>query len=458
MSLTVCNVHLTPNSEKILYVSNSLLKQLKLAGKRSVRLRLGKTIIPASVRPIQKPGKHLYVTAGLRSAVRVPKSGSVFLLNEAEGDIHIGPLIGIMSDGTSRSSSAPFGSRTGFIRQILRTGNKKAYVFAFAPRDINWNNDTVLGYFLGPSGGWIRRTVPLPDVVYNRLPSRRAETSGSYNTLRERFTRKKIPFFNWSFFNKSEVYALLKNELEANQHVPESVMNPSSDTIRTMLERHQFAYYKPSGGSLGIGIYRLTYLPKKGFFARYTSNGKNVLLRFRSFSSLMRMLEARHGRSLRNYVIQQGVRLFEIDGCPIDFRFHMHKNGENKWAVVGIGAKKAGKGSVTTHVKNGGRLMTPSQALQRAFGERSDEVLDKAREIAIQLAEAIERNHPHLIGELGFDIGIDRDEQVWMFEANAKPGRSIFKHPSLKNEGQTSIEHILDHCLYLSKFRRGEIT
>lgn len=107
MSLTVCNVHLTPNSEKILYVSNSLLKQLKLAGKRSVRLRLGKTIIPASVRPIQKPGKHLYVTAGLRSAVRVPKSGSVFLLNEAEGDIHIGPLIGIMSDGTSRSSSAP---------------------------------------------------------------------------------------------------------------------------------------------------------------------------------------------------------------------------------------------------------------------------------------------------------------------------------------------------------------
>ena len=458
MSLTVCNVHLTPNSEKILYVSNSLLKQLKLAGKRSVRLRLGKTIIPASVRPIQKPGKHLYVTAGLRSAVRVPKSGSVYLLNEAEGDIHIGPLIGIMSDGTSRSSSAPFGSRTGFIRQILRTGNKKAYVFAFAPRDINWNNDTVLGYFLGPSGGWIRRTVPLPDVVYNRLPSRRAETSGSYNTLRERFTRKKIPFFNWSFFNKSDVYALLKNESEANQYVPESVMNPSSDTIRTMLERHQFAYYKPSGGSLGIGIYRLTYLPKKGFFARYTSNGKNVLLRFRTFSSLMRMLEARHGRSLRNYVIQQGVRLIEIDGCPIDFRFHMHKNGENRWAVVGIGAKKAGKGSVTTHVKNGGKLMTPSQALQRAFGERSDEVLDKARKIAIQLAEAIERNHPHLIGELGFDIGIDRDEQVWMFEANAKPGRSIFKHPSLKNEGQASIEHILDHCLYLSKFRRGEIT
>lgn len=458
MSLTVCNIHFTPHSEKILYVSNSLLKQMKLAGKKSVRLRLGKSSIPTLIKPIRKPGKHLYITTGLRSAVRIPKSGSIFLLNENEDDLRIGPLIGIMSDSASHSSSAPFGSRTEFIRKILRAGNKRAYVFAFTPRDINWQNDTVLGYFLGASGGWVRRTVPLPDVVYNRLLSRRAETSGSYNTTRERFIRNRIPFFNWSFFNKSDVYALLKDELEANKYVPESVMNPSSDTIRTMLENHQFAYYKPSGGSLGIGIYRLTYLPKKGYFARYTSDGKNVLLRFRTFSSLMRMLEARHGRNLHNYVIQQGVRLIEIDGCPIDFRFHMHKNGDNKWVVVGIGAKKAGKGSVTTHVKNGGKLMPPSQALQRAFGSQADEVLEKAKKVAIQLAVAIERNHPHLLGELGFDIGIDRDEQVWMFEANAKPGRSIFKHPSLKREGQASIEHILDHCLLLSKFRREEIT
>ncbi|MBN3522935.1 YheC/YheD family endospore coat-associated protein [Paenibacillus apiarius] len=458
MSLTVCNVHLTPNSEKILYVSNSLLKQLKLAGKKSVRLRLGKTSIPATVKPIKKPGKHLYVTAGLRSSFRVPKSGLVYLLNEHEGDLQLGPLIGVMSDTSSRSVTSPFGSRTGFIKQILRAGNKKAYVFAFSPRDINWQNDTVHAFFVTDSGAWVRKTVPLPDVVYNRLPSRRAETSTSINALRERFIKKKIPFFNWSFFNKSDVYALLKDESDANRYVPESIMNPTPDTIRAMLDRHQFVYYKPSAGSLGIGIYRLTYLPKKGYFARYTNNGKNVLLRFKQFSSLIRMLEARHGRSLRGYVVQQGVRLIEIDGCPIDFRFHMHKNGEDKWVVVGIGAKKAGRGSVTTHVKNGGRLMTPEQALQRAFGARAEEVLDNSKQVAIELAEAIERNHPHLLGELGFDLGIDRDEQVWMFEANAKPGRSIFKHPSLKSEGQSSIEHILEHCLYLSKFRRGEST
>jgi len=456
MSLMVCNVHFTQQPEKVVYVSNALMKTLKLSGKKSIHLKLGRVSIPATMKPIKKSGKHLYLTTGLRNSIRVPNSGNVYLLNSNADEVQIGPLIGVLSDATARTTTNPFGSRTEFIKSLLREGNKKGFFFAFAPRDINWVDDTVLGYFLSDSGTWTRKTVPLPDVVYNRLPSRRAETGSMIGTLRDRFIKRKIPFFNWSFFNKSDVYELLKDDEEANQYVPESVMGPTSEEVKEMLEKHQFLYYKPTAGSLGNGIYRLTHNPKKGYFARYRAKGSNVLLRFNTFSSLMRMLQARHGRSLHNYVIQQGIRLIEIDQCPIDFRFHMHKNGSNQWVVVGIGAKKAGKGSVTTHIKNGGQLLTPEQALSRTFGARGNEVLQKAKEISISLAESIEKNYPHLLGELGFDIGIDQDEQVWMFEANAKPGRSIFKHPALRKEGKASIVHIIEHCMYLSKFRRGE--
>ncbi len=100
--------------------------------------------------------------------------------------------------------------------------------------------------------------------------------------------------------------------------------------------------------------------------------------------------------------------------------------------------------------------MTPEQALGRAFGARSEEVLKEARTVAVRLSEAIERNYSHQLGELGLDIGIDRDGEVWMFEANAKPGRSIFKHPALKEQGKASLEYILEHCLYLSRFRRRD--
>lgn len=456
MSLMVCNIHFTQQPEKVVYVSSALMKALKLSGSKSIQLRFGKLTLPARLKPIKKPGKHMYFTTGLRNSIRIPKSGHVHILNATQDEVQIGPLIGVLSDAAVRTATSPFGSRTEFIKSLLREGNKKGYFFAFAPRDINWSDDTVLGFFINEAGGWTRRTVPLPDVVYNRLPSRRAETGSTIGTLRDRFIKRKIPFFNWSFFNKSDVYELLKDDEEANQFVPESIMGPTPEQIKELLAKHQFVYFKPSAGSLGNGIYRLTHHPKKGYFARYRQKGSNVLLRFSSFNSLMRMLQARHGRGLRNYVLQQGIRLIEIDHCPIDFRFHMHKNGDNEWVVVGIGAKKAGKGSVTTHVKNGGQLLTPEYALSRSFGDRADEVLAKAKEISIRLAESIENNYPHLLGELGFDIGIDQDEQVWMFEANAKPGRSIFKHPSLRKEGRASLTHIIDHCMYLSKFRRGE--
>lgn len=457
MSLTTCNVHFSQQTDKVVYLSNPLLKELKLSGKKTVQLKLGKEVIKAAVRTIKRQGNHIYLSAGVRQFIKVPKTGLIYALNSGENEVQLGPLVGILSDIASpASNSMPFGARTGFIKQVIRSGERNAYLFAFTPYDINWQQETIYGYFLNAQGGWYRKTVPLPDVVYNRLASRKAETSVNISSLRERFVRRKIPLFNWSFFNKSDVYKLLDNDPEALQHLPESASGPSDDKIKTMLEKHQFLYFKPTAGSLGIGIYRLTYHPKRGYFARYRKGDRNVLLRFSNFQSLIRMLHARHGSSLNNYVVQQGIRLIEIDGCPLDFRFHMHKNGKNEWIPAGIGAKKAGRGSVTTHVKNGGSLMTPEQALNKTFGTQANEILDKAKKAAVQLSEAIERNYPHRLGELGLDIGIDKDSEVWMFEANAKPGRSIFKHPSLKSEGRASLDYIIEHCLYLSKFQGGE--
>ncbi|MBB6733528.1 YheC/YheD family protein [Cohnella zeiphila] len=456
MSLTLCNVHFTQQPEKIVWFSRSLYKLLSLNGRRSINVKLGRDVVPAKVRTVNRKGNHVFLSAGLRRSIRIPKSGNVYIANADSEEVQLGPLIGILTDSSAQSAESPFGSRTSFIKQLLQLGQKKAYFFAFTPRDINWQNETVHGWFLDGGGGWARRVVPLPDVVYNRLPSRRAEVGSAMTALRERFVRRKIPFFNWSFFNKSDVYTLLDKDPDGLRHLPESVNNPTSEKIKELLEKHHFLYYKPTGGSLGNGIYRLTYHPNRGYFARYRRNGTNVLLRFTKFSSLMKMLRARHGSHLSGYVVQQGIRLIEIDNCPIDFRFHMHKDGSNNWVVAGIGAKKAGRGSVTTHIKNGGSLMTPETALGRAFGDRASEVLSEAKQVAIRLSEAIERNYSHTLGELGLDIGIDRDGDVWMFEANAKPGRSIFKHPALKAQGRASLEYILDHCLYLSKFRRKD--
>lgn len=452
MSLTTCSIHFAARTDRTVYISSALMKTLQLTGtKQPVTLKLGSKSITVPIRIIKKEGSHLYVPTSVKTSLNVPRSGTCMVVSGGSREVRIGPLIGVLTNASTSSVANPFGSRSVLLKQYISPGSKKSFFFAFVPGDVDWTEETVTGYF--PSGtGWVRATVPLPDVVYNRMSSRRAEKSPAIESFKDRFVRRGIPLFNWSFFDKSDVYHLLDGDKEAVKHVPESHMNPTPERIREMLEKHRFVYLKPSGGSLGIGIYRLTYHPKRGYFARFRKNGKNALYRFNQFSGLMKLLNARSGR-LRNYVVQQGIRLIELDHCPIDFRFHLHKNGHNQWVVAGIGAKKAGKGSVTTHVKNGGQVMTPEQVMDRVFGSKADAILQNAKQTAIKLAEAIESNSRHLLGELGFDIGIDQDEQIWMFEANSKPGRSIFKHPSLKSQGKHSLGLIFDHCMYLSRFR-----
>jgi hypothetical protein len=397
MSLSACTIHQIQNSGQTIYLSQELAKTLHLSHRKSISFKFGSQSISVPFRIVKKSGTHLYL----------PKS----------------------------------------IIQKLRL----SFYFAFNPRDVNWQKQTIHALFAKSNGGWFRKSVPLPDVIYNRLSSRRAEKSSRMEHFKQRFGKRNIPLFNWSFFDKWDVYNLLSGD-EASKYVPESRINPSAVHIRQLLAKHKFIYLKPTAGSLGIGIYRITNNPKHGYFVRYRKSGKNVLLRFRSFQGLIKQLGTNRGK-LHQYVAQQGIRLIELEGCPIDFRFHMNKNANNHWVVSAIGAKKAGKGSVTTHIRTGGQLMSPEQVLRQIYGQRSEQVLQHAKDTAIKLAKAIEKNYAHVLGELGFDIGIDQNEKIWMFEANAKPGRSIFKHPSLKDQEKASLRYIWEHCTYLSRFR-----
>ncbi|MDF2813955.1 MAG: hypothetical protein K0Q81_155 [Paenibacillus sp.] len=450
MSLTSCSIQFAQRTDRVVHMSSALVKALQLTGTNSLTLKLGSKTATVSLRTIKKPGKHMVLPSTIKNQLLVPRSGTIMVMTNGPREVQIGPLIGILTNASSSSVIQPFGLRSSLLKQYIRVGSKQSYYFAFLPNDINWQEETVLGYFPTVEG-WVRKVVPIPDSVYNRLANRRVDRSMSMNHIKERFVRRGTDLFNWSFFDKSDVYKLLEDEKEANKHVPESHNNPSPDRIKEMLEKHRFVYLKPTAGSLGIGIYRLTYHPKRGYFARFRRQGKNVLFRFTHINGLYKLLSS-HSR-MRSYVVQQGIRLIELDTCPIDFRFHLNKNASNQWVVAGIGAKKAGKGSVTTHVKNGGQIMTPENVLSRVFGAKADTILQDAKNAAIKLAEAIERNGRHNLGELGLDIGIDQNERIWMFEANSKPGRSIFKHPLLKAQGYASLQYIYEHLTYLANFR-----
>lgn len=450
MSMIIATIYEARKPGKIIYLTKDLARSLNLEYTNKITLCLGSRKILTQVKWLSKSGPYLYITSSLLSQLNFPQLGSSLTLYHSGNELHIGPLIGILTE-IRPVGPAIIGTHHELVQSFLKTGAGASLCFAFSPHDVNWSQETVSGSFLIEDGSWVRRTVPLPDVVYNRLPSRRTEKLAAIKALKQNFISKDIPLFNWAYFDKSEIYKLLEGT-DVAQYVPESYTDPSSVQIKSMLKKYSFLYLKPTGGSLGIGIYRITFNPSRGYYARFRQGGQNVLLHFRDFESLMQYLRSKNGGLVR-YIAQQGISLIEMDGCPIDFRIHLNKNKEDKWIVAGFGAKKAGKGSVTTHVRTGGRLLTPERVFREQYGSSADSMLAQVKETAILLADSIQSKSGYLLGELGLDIGMDKNSKIWMFEANSKPGRSIYKHPMLASQGKVTMQHLHDYCLYLSEFR-----
>jgi hypothetical protein len=257
--------------------------------------------------------------------------------------------------------------------------------------------------------------------------------------------------FNQGFFNKWSVHQALNQHPSTTPHIPETHISPSTSQIEEMLKRHQMVYLKPSGGSLGLGIYRITHDPKQGYFCRFRQGEKNVLHRYKSIDGLLKKHFTRQS-SFQKYLVQQGIRLIRHKGRPVDFRVHLHKGRSGQWKVVAIGSKVAGSGSVTTHVRTGGSILSTHELLQQAFQQDASRIHLRLQQAAVTIARVLEQQIPGPLGELGMDIGIDQTRRIWLFEINSKPGRHIFHHPTLRDAGKKSAKFITDYSLKLADF------
>jgi len=151
-----------------------------------------------------------------------------------------------------------------------------------------------------------------------------------------------------------------------------------------------------------------------------------------------------------NFIIdQQGIKLLKWNNNPIDFRIHTNKDEKGNWCVSAIAAKIAGTGSITTHVKSGGEVKTPKEIFQDI--DANPTIIKRLHTTALLLSKIIDEKMAGFIGEIGFDFGVDQNEHVWMFEANSKPGRTIFSHPKLKLDDLISRRLPLQYAVHLFK-------
>lgn len=374
-----------------------------------------------------------------------------------EGTIHIGPAVGIFTTGFTSSLLQPFGERTAMFQSIVELGEQKGmYVYVFGSHQIDWLEGTTTA-LVYQNQKWKEYTFPLPNIIYDRIPNRKTEKHRIIQRVKKRLQDDySIPWFNPGFFNKWDIFQLLRQQAETAFYLPETYLFPTYDQIEYMLAKYKSVYLKPINGSAGNNIYQISYNKENdAYYCRYHTEKGNHFSKFPSLYKLIHTFFKE--KRLEDYIAQQGIELIRWKNRNVDFRVHTNKDRYDYWQLSAIAAKIGGKDSTTTHVQNGGTVTT----LEEIFPvqEEGIEIKRYITEVALLLSNYLSISIEGIVGEIGFDIGIDVHKRVWLFEANSKPGRTIFTNLKLNEYDERTKNLLLDFtlCLYEKTIKTPEV-
>lgn len=435
------------NQNGTIFVPTEMFKQFVERVQFPTALSFGTKTVQCKVAPHPNQQEEYLLSNDLWEELLIPHEGKIHLLQK-DDTLYIGPLVGIFTAGFTQFHLRPIGERSLLFAKLLSVEKEVgAFYFVFGAHQIDWDNGTINGYFYTKEG-WKQLNVPFPNVVYDRLPNRKIEALETLKQVKLRLQKEyDIPWFNPGFFNKWDIHQRLIVDEEAKKHLPETYFQPSISNIEELLSTYKHVYIKPANGSLGHGIQQLIQKNDEPYvYCRFRKQDEN---RLRRYSSLKRLLRSQFPFGLEEMIVQQGINLLKWNNNPIDFRIHTNKDEKGQWRVSAIAAKIAGTGSVTTHIKSGGEVKTAKDILHDLGADQS--IIQKIHSTALLLSKKIDEKTVGFIGEIGFDIGVDQNNHVWMFEANSKPGRTVFSHPKLKLDDLQSRKLPLQYAVYLFK-------
>lgn len=360
------------------------------------------------------------------------------------------PIIAVLTEVTFSENNEPsFGRVHGFCEELCRLVTSSGGLFyVFSLKD--FTKEGISGYYY-VEDSWKKSKLPAPDVIYNRIPSRRTERGKRYTAFLELTKKLDIKVFNHRFLSKWEVHEWLYKRINLQPFLPEACLF-SEKSLRNMLAIYKEVFAKPLCGSQGRGIIKITS-QKDQLLISFSSDPEMESPPDLTMDDLIHLVKKKVGSQL--YLIQQGIPLLAIEGRIIDIRVLCHRGPDQNWKVTSAVGRLSAENHFTSNLAQGGEIVSPLKVLTSFF--KRDAAVQKLRELkelALEAADCISDNAPGLIAELGIDIGIDGDGNPWVIEANSKPSKN-FEQEARKI--RPSAKAIIEYCIgMLTKRNRNE--
>lgn len=193
------------------------------------------------------------------------------------------------------------------------------------------------------------------------------------------------------------------------------------------LKRYRDIIVKPSVGSGGVGVIQIKTKDRHLYTIHIGKYKKQVYGATAAYAFIRSKIK-------RIYVVQPTIKLATIAGRPFDVRVMVQrKRGSQRWVITGILAKVAGSGYfITNLVRSKGAAYPLTAALNRSNIRNlsAQRIQQKIEHTARKATLCLQRQYR--LRNIGLDLGIDHNGNVWIIEANFSPDLTYFLR--LKNK------------------------
>ena len=175
-------------------IGHNLRNRYQIPHMDTVTVRVGCRLVSAKM-VFSTTGKSGYLLSPeLVKALYLKKGHKLRLRYDSEEQmIHLGPTVGILATGLPNRLNPDPKSIQAELIYLSQLG--KGYNYRHSPSE---------------RGHWASSTYPLPDVVYDRIPSRRLESmAGTSEARKKLLDLPYLKYFNPAFLNKWQVYQVL---------------------------------------------------------------------------------------------------------------------------------------------------------------------------------------------------------------------------------------------------------
>ncbi len=310
-----------------------------------------------------------------------------------------------------------------FDKNGLQEANREAQVilYFFSIKDVDLEKQRITGtYYNEETKRWDTGEYTFPDVIYNR---RSEGSTPKIRKFRELVAAMGIKTINpINDFNKWELYCYLSTIPGMKSHLPHTVLYHQEQDMQDMLKQYKTIYLKPAVGRYSRKVVRVKLRQDNLFEYSYVDDHLRLEVA-ESWDQLVDFYRPFFNR--RNFIVQEAIDVFHLNGQHVDFRAELQRNGQGRLEIVAISARLAALNSPVTTTRAGTAVYKFTD-LFKTMTNCSDMELfilyNRISDFLLNVYLNVEKIYG-MFGDMGIDFALDRHLNLWLIECNAKSAK-----------------------------------